>query len=304
MPFLFTIANESTELSIVDGFVQETQIFFVEFERCRMLLHNLPDDFKKLCENRCHFPAITNYVATTICELMSKSEPIFFNHHLEAFDGAVVWFQQQRRYSYQKTTEWNKDSLGGNQDLQQVCAVRSQPSEQWIMTLMPIRIAFATNRLVSRIDLTWRNHPLPSIPDKKLDIEGTLSSHAEREERLKMKTDDLVVTIYQLLQTSPHHMNVFDAKKVKLGVFIKQFIFIAFPLSFVDHGVYFRSCINNIKNIWIDIGLTNAIEQSFIIFTSSVETGQRLCTPRNRCLSNSITEWTNQFKTKCLTLFL
>lgn len=60
----------------------------------------------------------------------------------------------------------------------QVCAVRSQPSEQCTTTLMPSLTAFAINAEVSSIDLTCRNQPLPSTPDRNAFIDGTFNSHA------------------------------------------------------------------------------------------------------------------------------
>jgi len=47
-------------------------------------------------------------------------------------------------------------------------------------------------------------------------------------------------SINQLLQTAAHHMNVFNAHKVKFDIFIINFILVAFPLGLIDHGVYLQ----------------------------------------------------------------
>lgn len=76
--------------------VDSDQEAFVELERTRMLLHNLPDDIEKLCEHRCHLLVVAADVTTAVGELVSESEPILFDEHLESINGAIVWVQYQR----------------------------------------------------------------------------------------------------------------------------------------------------------------------------------------------------------------
>ena len=127
--------------------------------------------------------------------------------------------------------------------LQHVCEVLSHPSEQCITTLIPFCIASATKMAVSITDLICRSQPLPSIPFRNAFIDGSRSSQAACEKSelvlrlLKCIRVCTSLTINQLLQTTTHHMNIFNSKKMKFYIFIINFIFITFALRFIYHCI-------------------------------------------------------------------
>lgn len=75
---------------------------FIKLKCTRMLLHNLPNDIKKLREHRGHFLVLPTNMTASVAELVTKTKPVFFNHCLKAVDSAIVRIKNERCNRWRK----------------------------------------------------------------------------------------------------------------------------------------------------------------------------------------------------------
>ena len=110
------------------------------------------------------------------------------------------------------------------------------------------RLALAVHDWDALLTLAREHRVLPMLFSRLADmgdvvplpVAEQLQAENERKKKFNYNCEiclTSLVTIHQLLQTSSHHMNVFNAQKVKLDVFIKVLILESFSTNFLSHRV-------------------------------------------------------------------
>jgi len=102
--FPFTIFQEGSSLARVNKTMKIDQKFFCEFKLSGELLHDLPNTIQELGENWgnfvCKLRAQLGKMSRPILESETGGNPLFFNKNLKAFNGPIIWIQQDLRKAH------------------------------------------------------------------------------------------------------------------------------------------------------------------------------------------------------------